>query len=221
MRQTATGAADWRHARAAGMLYLAIIVLGIGAEAGLRAPLIDWQSGAATATALTEGMGRFRLSILFDLAMAASDVALAVLLYAMLRAVAPVLALMAMVFRLMQAAVIAGNAMALRAAGEVAMAGGDPLPHLAEHAAGYDLGLFFFAFNSLMMAVLLIRAGAPRVIGWGIGAAGLVYLGGSMTRFVAPEMNAAMQMGYIVPVIAETALMVWLLVFAAHRVARG
>lgn len=197
----------------AGLLYLGIILLGISAEAALRGPLIDWSSDTATAQAIAANLGQFRLSILFDLTMAAFDIALAVMFFTMLRPVGDTLALAAMVFRLMQAAIIGGNVLALWAASTATT----PLPDLARHAAGYDLGLFFFAINSALMAVLLLRAGAPRLIGLGIGAAGLVYMAGSLTRFLAPALNATMQPAYLVPVVAETALMVWLLTRGLRR----
>ena len=58
---------------------------------------------------------------------------------------------------------------------------------LDAHAAGYDLGLFLFAFNCLLVGVLVYRSEfVPRWLGAGIGVAGLVYLVGSCLRFVAP-----------------------------------
>ncbi|THD73284.1 DUF4386 domain-containing protein [Thalassobius vesicularis] len=198
-------------ARFAGLLYLGIIMLGIGAEAGLRGPLIAWSDPEATRSALAAHEPLFRLSILADLGMAVLDIALAVVFFRMLRAVNPQLSLMAMVFRLMQAAVIAGNVMMLFAALQ-----GDPLPWLERHAAGYDLGLLFFAVNTLIMARLL-RGLAPRWICWALGAAGMVYAFGSITRFVAPDVNALMQPAYLVPVIAEVSLMLWLLIWAPRQ----
>ncbi len=201
-----------RSARFAGILYLGIIVLGIGAEAALRGPLIDWNDGTATAQALQAQMGRFRLSIGFDIAMAVLDVALAVVFFGMLRAVNAQLALLAMVFRLMQAAVIAGAVLFLVPATQM----GDPLPWLTLHATGYDLGLVFFGVNTLIMAQLLAGI-APRWICGAMLAAGAVYLFGSVTRFMAPGLNAVMQPAYVIPVVAEVSLMLWLLVWAPRR----
>ncbi|WP_319824338.1 DUF4386 domain-containing protein [Thalassovita sp.] len=203
-----------RAARWAGILYLGIILLGLGAEGGLRGPLIDWTDGAATAQALQAQMGRFRLSIGFDIGMAVLDVALAVVFFGMLRAVDAQLALMAMVFRLMQAAVIAVAVLCLFAATQGA---DDPLPWLELHAAGYDLGLVFFGVNTLIMARLLAGI-APRWICRAMAAAGVVYLSGSLTRFLAPDWNAAMQPAYLIPVVAEVSLMLWLLVWAPRRI---
>ncbi|MEZ5714320.1 MAG: DUF4386 domain-containing protein [Paracoccaceae bacterium] len=203
--------------RAAGLLYLAIIAFGVTSEGVLRREAIDWADGATTARALAQGAWQFRLSLGFDLAMAACDIALAVLFFRMLRGFGETRALMAMAFRLMQAALIAAGLMLLYEAEQAAAAGADPLPVLARHAAQYDLGLFFFGLNALSMAGLLCRFGVPRWVAGGIAAAGLVYLAGSLTRFLAPEWNAAMQPAYLVPLLAEAALMLWLLVAPAPR----
>jgi hypothetical protein len=200
-----------RSARLAGVLYLGIIVLGISAEAALRAPLITWGDAAATQAALTANEGLFRLSMLFDLGMSGLDVALAVVFFGMLRAVDVQMALLAMVFRLMQAAVIAGNILLL-----VAVLQGDALIWLERHAIGYDIGLAFFAVNTVIMARLLWQI-APRWICVAMGVAGGVYGIGSVTRLLVPDMNAMMQPAYVVPVIAEVSLMVWLLIWAPKR----
>jgi hypothetical protein len=200
-----------RHARLAGLMYLGIILLGIGAEGALRGPLIDWSNATATAQAIQDRLVLFRLSTGFDIGMALLDVALAVLFFRMLRSMNEGLALTALVFRLMQAAIITANIMALYAA-EQALTG-DPLPALARHAAGYDLGLIFFAVNTLIMARLLAIPGlAPRGLCWALAAAGVVYLLGGLTRFLTPDLNSMMQPAYLIPVVAEVWLMGWLLI---------
>ena len=187
------------RARWAGVFYIAIIVLGITGEAVLRPMAADTGDAAI-----------LRLSILSDTGMALADVALAVLLFALLRQIDEMLALAAMVLRLMQAAVIGANLLVLVAAAHLMATGQDAGAQLMQHALGYDIGLVFFGVNSLIMAWLLVRAGVPRLIGWGVGAAGVVYLLGSVTRLIAPEINAAMQPAYLVPLLAESALALWL-----------
>jgi len=81
-----------RKARLAGLLYLIIIVAGLGAELGLRGPLIDLGDAAGTAAAILAAPGQFRLAIAADLVMALCDAGLAILLYLVFRAVAPGLA---------------------------------------------------------------------------------------------------------------------------------
>lgn len=209
-------------ALAAGLLYLVIILCGIGAEVGLRGPLVDLTDAEGTAAAIRAAGGQFRLAIAADLTMALADAGLALLLYALFRAVAPGLALAAMVFRLIQTVLIAGNLLALQAAwllirpaqDSAGLVGAEALAlvllHL--HAHGYDLGLVFFGVNSLLTGALLWRAGfAPRALGGALGLAGLVYLAGSGVRFFAPELLPAVTPAYLVPVLAETAFCLWLL----------
>lgn len=227
IQEAARPGETWRwqqQARRAGLGYLAIIILGLCSELWLRGGLAgpgasgtDGTDGTAAAAALVARLGAFRLSIGFDMIMAALDVALAVIFYRMLRGAGEGLALAAMAFRLIQAALIATGLLALHGAALAALAGADPRPGLALHAAAYDLGLFFFGINGLLMAWLLCAAGAARALAGGIGAAGLVYLAGSLTRFLAPGLNAAMQPAYLVPVLAETAFMIWLLLGAPRR----
>lgn len=217
------------RARLAGLLYLVIIVAGLGAELGLRAPLIDLGDAAGTASAILAAPGRFRLAIAADLVMALCDAGLAILLYLIFRSVAPALALAAMVFRLIQTVLIAANLMALQTAWLVLSGAGLPdeqahplaLLFLDIHGHGYDLGLVFFGINSLMTGILVWRSGLfSRVIGIGIGiglaAAGIVYLVGSGLRFFAPEFSGAFAPAYGIAVLAETAFCLSLLLKRAR-----
>ncbi|MDX1781467.1 MAG: DUF4386 domain-containing protein [Thalassovita sp.] len=205
------------YARPAGLAYLVIIVFGITAEMGLRGPLIDWTDAQTTAQAISAHRDLFRLSIGADMVMALCDVVLAVLLYRLLRPVDETLALMAMVFRLMQMAIVSGGILYLFQAEQMLIWEDDLLSVLRRHAAAYDLGLLFFGVNTLITANLLCRSGLfPTWITAPLGVSGLVYIAGSLSRFVAPEINAAMQMAYIVPLFAEAGLCLWLL-FAGRR----
>lgn len=105
-----------RKIRLAGLFYLIIIVAGLGAELGLRGPLIDLTDADRTAAAILDAPGRFRLAIAADLVMALCDAGLAILLFLIFRSMAPGLALSAMVFRLIQTVLIAANLMAMQAA---------------------------------------------------------------------------------------------------------
>lgn len=213
-----------RWARIAGVLYLAIIILGIGAEAGIRGILIDPSDAASTAASIRGATGLFKLGIAADAIMAVCDIALAVLLFMLLRPAGPLLALMAMVFRLVQASIIAANLMNMHSALMI-LTGSWPVPgaenaaellamnHLTAHAHGYDLGLVFFAFNSLLTGWLLIRCGFfPKTLGWGLVAAGGVYLTGSSLRFLTAGMYESFQPAYLICLLAELAFALWLLV---------
>lgn len=209
------------QARWAGLIYLLIITAGLGAELGLRGPLIDLGDARGTAEAILGAPGQFRLSLAADLVMALADAGLAILLYLMFRATAPALALSAMVFRLIQTVLIAANLLAMQAAW-LLLAGDQDLPaahaqvlalvFLDLHGHGYDLGLVFFGVNSLIMGILVWRSGVfARVFGLGLFAAGLVYLMGSSLRFFAPEMLVLFMPAYGIPILAETAFCLRLL----------
>lgn len=208
-----------RQIRLAGLFYLVIIVAGLGAELGLRGPLIDLADSEGTATAILGAPGQFRLAIAADLVMALCDAGLAILLYLIFRSVAPVLALSAMVFRLIQTVLIAANLMAMQTAW-LLISGGDGLADanalalvfLDLHGHGYDLGLVFFGINSLIMGVLVWRSGLfARGFGVGLAIAGSVYLVGSGLRFFAPELSSAFAPAYGLTIIAETAFCLRLL----------
>lgn len=208
-----------RKARFAGLLYLVVIVTGLGAELGLRGPLVDFSDADATATAILAAPSQFRAAIATDLVMALSDAGIAILLYLIFRTVAPGLALSAMVFRLIQTVLIATSLMALLAAWLV-LTSADALtdaPALALvfldlHAHGYDLGLVFFGVNSLIMGVLIWRSGLfAKAFGAGLTLAGVVYLIGSGLRFFAPDFLPVFLPAYGLTILAETAFCLRLL----------
>lgn len=214
-----TTIAPHRLARIAGVLYLVIIACGIGGQAFVREPLLA-STPAETVANLLAAELPFRLSILADVAMVIADVALGVALYVLLAPVSRALSLAAMAFRLAQAAALGINLVNLERAISLAKspifeaAQRDALvtSHLDAYAAGYDLGLFFFAVNCVLVGVLLWRSGfVPRILGVGIAVTGGVYLVGSTLRIVAPALAGPFAAAYAVPVIAELALCIWLL----------
>ena len=212
-----------RLARTAGVLYVAVILLGIGSELGLRAPLLTPGDPTATWAATTAGLGRLRLAILADTAMILADVGLAILFFALLRHAGERIALTAMVLRLIQAALIGASLLALIGAADLAVGGrAEAAPTILTlfevHGIGYDLGLVFFGVNTGLTALLLSRAGlGPRWLPALLWAAAAVYLAGSLTRLGWPGVNALIQPAYAVPVIAETALAVVLLTGLARQ----
>ncbi|MCO4773934.1 MAG: DUF4386 domain-containing protein [Deltaproteobacteria bacterium] len=208
-------------ARLAGALYLVLIACGVGSEALVRGTLFVSGDVTATATNLLVHEDAFRLSILADVVMALSDIGLGVAMFVLLASVGPALALTAMAFRLAQAAVLGLNLAFLLAAVPLAQGlpgvqGGDALAALAleMHSVGYDLGLFFFAVNSVLTGWLFMRAGFPRILGLGLIASGLVYGIGSTLVVIAPELGGAFAVAYAVPLLAEFSVALWLLVRA-------
>lgn len=203
-------------ARLAGALYATIILLGLSGEILLRGPVIAaGPEGAPDAFAI-------RLSVLADTAMVMADVALALLLFLLLAPFGWVLAATASLFRLVQSAVLGANLLTLQAAADWADGGpsGTAEAHdaLLRHAAGYDLGLFFFGVSTLVTAALVRRASAlPAWLAPLLAAAGFVYLAGSTLRVLAPDLQAAFQPAYLIAIVAETAFAISLLRWDARR----
>jgi len=200
--------------RRAGLTYLVLIVSGVAGGLILRSPL---ETGGVALLAQEGILQAFRWSLLADTLMLLADVALALLLFALFRPVSEGLARVAMVFRLIQAALIGASLILLTAlpglvaSGEIALAE----VVLATHATGYDLGLAFFAVATGALTVLLFRTDrAPRWIAVGLGLSALVYLGGAIVRLAAPELVTSYEPAFVVPLVAEVSFAAWLAFFA-------
>lgn len=212
------------YARVAGGLYLIIIGMGLFGELFVRMPLISPGSAAVTASHILAAEGLFRLGFLTDSIMFLSDVALAVLLFLLLQPVSKPLALVALCFRLTQTAVIALNllnyyaVMLLLKNADYASALGEAqvnslsLLFLDLHSHGYDLGLILFGVHCLLLGYLIARSlYLPKLLGYLVMAAGVTYLVGSYTRFLFPELVEAVAPIYLVAVVSELSLSLWLL----------
>ena len=217
-------------ARVTGLFYLAIIALGIWSEMAVREMLIAPDNGPQTLANIMASSGLFSLSLAADIGMILSDIAVVIHLYLLFRQVAPRVALAAKIQRLTQAIVLAANllfqvaAMVLLRGEHFADAfGADNLAWAVQallelQGQGYDLGLIFFGINCLLTAWLIMRSGiAPRLVGLGIAASGLVYLSGSGFTLLTGDQPTVITIAYLIPLIAELAFATWLLVGARGR----
>lgn len=218
----------------AGLLYLVIIVSGISSEVFIRSGLIVAGDAAATAGNILASEWLFRVGFAADSIMLLCDVAIAILFYVLLKPVNKTLALMAAAFRLTQAAVLGFNLLNYYAAllllkGAAYAAGFEAgelralaMLFLEMHSHGYDLGLLFFALSSLILGYLVIKSDYfPGILGYGLMAAGVVYLAGSFTRFLYPDYAPNFAPVYIVPLIAELSFCLWLLFKGVKRQSRA
>jgi len=212
------------YARTAGILYLIIIVCGLFSEIFVRQSLIVAGDPTATAGNILASIGLFRIGFAADSIMLLADVAIAVLFYVVFRPVSQTLSLMAAAFRLTQASVLGFNLLnyhqallVLDGSGYMGVFTTGQLNSLAmmfldSHSHGYDLGLLFFGLSTIVLGYLVLRSGNfPRLLGFGLIAAGLVYLTGSYVRFLAPDYVSLVAPAYLVPVLAEVSFCVWLL----------
>ncbi len=213
------------YARTAGVLYLVIIVFGLLGELVVRAGIIVPDDPAMTADRILSQAVLFRGGFVADSVMVLSDVALAVLLYVLLAPVSRAVALMAMCFRLAQAAVLALNLVHYHAAlllltGQAYAGLLDPDARhalaalfLDLHGHGYDIGLLLFGVHCLLLGYLVYRSGyLPRALGGLLMAAAVTYLLGSYTRFLLPEHVATVAPIYVVAIVAEVSVCLWLLI---------
>ncbi len=206
--------------RAAGLLYLVIIVCGIGSEVFIRGSLYDNMDISVTAANILTDNALFKAGFLADSVMLLCDVAIAIVLYRLFRHVDKTLALSAMVFRLIQAVII-GMSLLFYFAAYLLLTGNAQadaqtytllLLFIDIHAYGYDLGLIFFGIANITLGVLVIRSGfCPRPLGYGPVMAAVVYVVGSYTRFMAVEYHTFVEPAYLVPLLVELAFCLWLL----------
>lgn len=225
MNANSTESSPIFYARTAGLLYLIIIVFGIFSEAFIRSSLIVTGDAAATAANILASQSLFRIGFAADSIMLLCDVAIAVLFYVLLKQVSNTLALSAAAFRLTQAAVLGFNLLnyysallLLNGIGYSTAFDSNQISELAMlfldmHSHGYDLGLLFFALSNFILGYLVVKSDYfPKLLGYGLIAAAVVYLVGSFTRFLFPDYISLVQPVYIIPLIAELSFCLWLLV---------
>jgi Domain of unknown function (DUF4386) len=102
-----------RYARVGGLLYLIIIVAGATGELFIRGRLIVPRDAAFTAHNIAAAPFLWRVGIAGDLVMHICDVGLMLVFYILLRPVSRNVALLAVLFNLVQTAVLVANKMTL------------------------------------------------------------------------------------------------------------
>jgi len=215
------------YARTCGVLYLYIFVAGSFAELFVRSKLVVSRDAAATAANIMSNESLFRLGFSGELLHLACDVAVAMILYALLRPVDRNIALLAALMRMTCDIVLAITSLSHFAA--LHLLGGadylkvfqpDQLHSLALmamklHGDGYAISLVFFGFACLSLGYLIFRSGyLPRTIGVLLAIAGACYLVNSFAHFLSPATGAALfNAGILLPCfIAELSLTLWLIV---------
>lgn len=208
--------------RLAGVLYLLIIIFGITSEFMLRGTLIVSGDVSVTTANILAQTVIFKSSFILDLLMILADILVAIIFYHLFKSINQTVSMTAMVFRLIQAMVLIVNTLVLYAAYLVlttpefgfGINNRESLSYLfiVVHSYGYDLGLIFFAFSNLAIGIILLTLeGKLRVLGVGLFIAALVYLIGSLLRFINTEWNEAFQLFYLISFIVELVFAMWLL----------
>ena len=212
-------------ARVGGVLYLIIIVGGAFGEAYIRGGRVVSGDATATAENILASETLWRVGIANEFFMLMCTVALALILYVLLRPVSRDLALLAVLFNLVSIAVEAVNEQNLLGAllplsGAEFLRAFDPeqlhaLSYLRMQAYEYGFGvsLLFFGCECLVLGVLIYRSGyLPKTIGILMLVAGVTYLVNMFAVIVAPPVAAFLfPVGMLPVLLGECSLCLWLL----------
>jgi hypothetical protein len=213
-----------RYARIGGVLYLAIVVLGVFGEVFVRGALVVSGDATATASAIAASESLWRAGLAGDLLMHVFDLPMIVVLYLLLRPVSESLALLATFFNLIQTAVLVANKLNLLVpilllgnSGGLAAFSPEQLHALSylaikAHGYGFGVGLIFFGFACLFRGYLIFKSGyLPSVLGWLMALAGLCYLGNSFALLLAPALASALFPFILLPpFVGELCFALWL-----------
>jgi hypothetical protein len=214
------------YARIAGVLYLINIACGIFGEIFVRSHLVVAGDAVMTAHRIMGSEFLFRCGIAGDLVMHITDVPMAVIFYVLLRPVSRDLSLLAVLFGMLQTAVLCANKLTLVMvllllgnANYLKAFDANQLQALASlsltlHEAGFGIGLVFFGMSCLVTAYLLFRSEYfPKTLGVLQALAGVSYLINSFTQLLAPTLAVKMFPAIVLPAfIGELGTCLWLIV---------
>jgi hypothetical protein len=213
------------YARIGGILYLMIIIAGALGEIFIRGKLIVSGDAISTANNIMLSHSLWRIGIAGDLLMHVCDLPLMLIFYILLRPVNKNLALLAVLFNLIQTAILVANKLNLLMplfllgnADYLKAFESNQLYALAylfikAHDYGFGIGLIFFGFACLIYGYLLFRSGYfPRTLGVLMAIAGLSYLTNSFTLILAPVYAGTIFPILVLALIGELSLCLWLIV---------
>lgn len=222
-----------RIARAAGYLYLVIIVTAGFSEGFVRSGLTVPGDAAATAENIMAAQGLFRLGLVSDLIAFISDAAVSVLLYMLLKPVSRTVSLLAASLRLLAHPAIASLNLLNHFAALFVLSDAPYLRvfepeqlnalmmlFLGLHGYGYLIGGAFFGVHCLLLGYLLYKSALfPKVLGVMMVAASLGYVTESIGMFLYPA-NASFYTWLVIvtAVIAELSLCLYLMVRGTRTV---
>ncbi|AIZ64652.1 hypothetical protein PK28_15015 [Hymenobacter sp. DG25B] len=214
------------YTRLAGAAYLLIIIAGLCGEMFIRGKIIVSGDAAATAHNLIASEGLWRAGIAGDLLMHLLDILVMLVFYLLLRTVNKKLALMALLFNLIQTAVLVANKITLLVplfflgnAAYLKAFSPQQLQALAytsikAHDYGFGIGLIFFGFTCLLNGYLIRNSGfLPRFIGSLMQIAGACYLINSVALILDPSLASRLFPFILLPpFVAELIFSLWLLI---------
>ena len=213
------------YARIGGLLYLLIIMAGMFAEVFVRNKLFVSGDATATANNIINSPFLWRIGISADLIMQICDLPVMLILYLLLKPVNKNIALLNLLFNMIQTAVLVANKLnllnALFLLGDAEyLKTLDPnqlhsLSYLSIklHEFGFGIGLIFFGIVCLLEGYLIYKSGYfPKTIGLLMQIAGVCYLTNSFALILFPKLaNNLFPIILIPPLIAELSLCLWMI----------
>lgn len=214
------------YARIGGILYLIIIVAGAGGELFARGSLVVPGNAASTARNILTSPYLWRAGVAGDLVMHVCDVPLMLVFYVLLRPVNRNLALLAILFNLVQTSVLVANKLnlvlplfLLADASYLKAFTAEQLQALSyvairTHDYGFGFGLIFFGVECIVVGYLIIRSTyLPAALGVMMQIGGVCYAINSFALVLYPPIGSRLFPFILLPpFIAELSLALWLLV---------
>jgi hypothetical protein len=212
------------YARIGGILYLILIIVGMISVLFVRDKLIVSLNAEATANNIQHSQFLWRIGITCDLIMHILDIPIMLIIYVLLKPTSKNLALLALLFNLIQTAVLVANKLNLLIP-LFLLDNADYLKtfdaqqlhtllytSLKAHDFGFGLGLIFFGCVCLTNGYIIIRSGYfPKFIGVLLQLAGICYLINNFTLILAPLVAGKLFPFLMFPVfIAELTFAFWL-----------
>lgn len=213
-------------ARWCGLAYLAVIVAAPFAEMYVRAGAVIRGDSAATAANILARETLWRWAGVADFITAACDVAVAILLYELLKPAGKTASLSAAIFRLILVAISAVNILFHMAPLTLLNAGATYLSNFTAgqlqnlaylsirlHGQVYDILLVFFGLHCLLIGYLIARTTyLPRFFGWAMTLTGVCYIANTLVRFLEPGLGPTLYPWLLLPAFAtEIGFSLWLL----------
>jgi len=214
------------YARTGGALYLIIIVAGVFGESFVRGRLIVPGDASVTAGNITAMESLWRFGIAAEFVALVCAVALAMILFVLLRPVSRELNLLATFFRLASLTIEAVAALnllealsLLRNATSLEAFTAQQLNVLVaaairSHGDGFGVALLFLGVSSLIHGYLILKSGfLPKTVGGLFQVAGICYLTNSTALVLAPGVANQIFPAILLPAfVGELSLCLWLLV---------
>lgn len=215
------------RARIAGVLWLVVIVTGIFSEMFVRSSLLVRNDGAATSAHILQHQALFRLGVVSDITATACYLAVVAILYGLLKPAGRTVSTVAAAFGIVGSGISGLNMLAsfaplLILTNAPHLAGFTPqqlqslvLLQVKYYGVGANLSLIFFSGVYLILVGGLIFRSRflPAVLGVLLAFAGVCYLAGSVTSFLAPDLSRALGAFIYLPGgVAELAITLWLII---------